>query len=280
MSEYLSFRDGGKTNEEGISRLAQKLAGTQNSGVIGSTDLAASQNGTPNMSVNLAVGDIVIPYSSYQYHGWTDAVKNVTISASDATNPRIDRVVAYIDLSVVDSTNSNNPGALKFKSVAGTAAGSPTRPNDATVQSSVGSGNPFVNIADVRVEATVTSILDAKITDTRPLFQLGGGVGGAEFGLAGDLVVANDQTMYWIAPRAGTFLNIYARVKTAPTGADLNIRVNKNGVSFKTVSITAGATNATSAIASGQFSAGDYFSLDITQIGSTISGADLTVALG
>lgn len=280
MSTYLAIRDGGKTNEEGATRLLNKLAGTQNTGIVGASDLLVTQNGTPNMTVNIATGDAVLPINGYFYHGWNDASISKTITTADPSNPRIDRVVAYIDLAVVSSASSNNPNAFLTKVVAGTPAGSPSRPSDVAVQASVGSGNPWINLADVRVEAAVTSILTAKITDTRGLFQLGGGVGGIQFTIGGTLVVANNQTPYWIAPKAGVMTNIYAIVKTAPTGAALNIRINKNGVSAATFSISATSTTGNSTGLSITFAAGDYFSIDITQIGSTIAGADLTVAVG
>jgi len=280
MSTYLNIRNGGKTNEEGAMRLFAKLAGTQNKGKVGVTDLAVSQNGTPNMSVNVAAGDIIIPYQNYIYHGWSDAVVNKTVSAADPSNPRIDRVVAYVDLSVVSSASSNNPGALLFAVVAGTPASSPTRPSDPTVQAAVGAGNPFVDLADLAVSAADTSIITSEITDKRALFSLSGGVGGIEFGIPGALTVNNDLTPYWIAPRDGLFTSIYARVKTAPTGQALNMRLNKNGSSAATFSIAAGATNVSSTGLSIAFVAGDYFNFDVTQVGSTLPGSDLTVAVG
>lgn len=277
---YLAIRDGGKTNEEGAMRLLGKLAGGQNVGRIGSGDFAVSQHGTPNMTVDVATGDLIIPYTSYIYHGWNTAVQSVTIAASDASNPRISRVVAYIDLAVVASTNPNNPDAIKLKEVAGTPAGSPVRPNDAAVQASVGSGNPFTDLADVLVSATVTTIVTAKITDTRSLFVLGGGIGGILLAQTGVCSVANDVAALVITPKSGSFSSCYVRCKTAPTGAALTGRINKNGVQVATFSISAGAQNQTQTGLSIAFSAGDYFTLDITQIGSSVAGSSLSAVLG
>jgi hypothetical protein len=73
---------------------------------------------------------------------------------------------------------------------------------------------------------------------------------------------------------------------TAPTGADLIIDVNKNGTSIYTTqanrpTITAGqnaggpgATPDVTALI-----AGDYLTVDIDQIGSTVAGSDLTVTV-
>ena len=279
-NRYLAVRDGGKTGEEGAMRLFSKLAGTQNEGRVSSDDLAVAQNGTPNMSVNVGVGDIIIPYTTYIYHGWIDATQNKTITAADPTNPRIDRVVAYVDRAILGTTNSNNPDALVLAVVAGTPAGSPVRPNDAAVETAVGAGNPYTDLADVRVEAAVTTIVTAKITDTRSLFILGGGIGGILLPQNGVASVSNDVAPLIVVPKSGSFTALYARCKTAPTGAALTGRVNKNGVQVATFSIAAGAFNTSSTGLSIAYSAGDYFTLDITQVGSGVAGANVSVVLG
>ena len=285
-NKYVGIRNGGKTDEEGaLTRLLNKVAGSQNFGKIGTNDWRITENGTPNMTVQVAtadIGDIVIPYLGYFFHAWCTAAQSVTVPTADPTNPRIDRLVAYIDLAVVQSTTSNNVDAVVLKCVAGTPAGSPSRPNDAAVQSSVGAGNPFIDLADISVPANDTTISNAQITDTRSLFQLGGGVGGIQFGILGTVIVADDQTNYWVAPKNGTFTVAYARIKTAPTGQALKIRVKKNGVAvtgINTLDISAGAQSANATGLSISYVAGDYFSIDITQVGSTVNGADLTLAI-
>jgi hypothetical protein len=257
-NKYGMPRDGGKINEEALTRLLSKVAGTSNGGRISSTDFQVTQNGTPNMTVLVTAGDFVIPYLDYFYHTWSTTNQSVTITPADPSNPRIDRIIAYWDLATVSSSNTNNLDAIKFTSVTGTAAGSPVAKSDSDVQTAVGAGNPWRELARVAVAASASSITTANITDYRPQFILGGGVGGAMFGVQGTLAVANDLTPYWIAPKAGTFTTVSARVKTAPTGASLQLRVNKNGVSATTLTISAGATN-NSASVSVSFSANDYF---------------------
>lgn len=276
---YLAIRNGGKTDEEGASRLFRKLAGAQYQGVVGTTDLAVTQNGTPNMSVNIAAGDILIPYLTYLFHGWVPTTKNVTITASDPTNARWDKLVAYVDLTVVSSASSNNPDAMKFKDVTGTPSGSPAFPDDTAVQTSVGAGNPWVELQKIVVGAGVSTILTANLTDARPLFQIGG-LGGIMMAANGVLSVANDISSIVITPKPGTFTNLFARVKTAPTGQALTGRVNKNGTQVATFSIAAGALNATVSGLSVTCLAGDYFTLDVTQVGSGTAGAGLTVVMG
>jgi len=174
MATYVSFRDGGKTSEEGFYRPFRKILSTV--GVMSLTDLAVSQRGAgANKSVDIAAGDAFFTYNNYAFYGWNTATLNdssTVIADNSSGNPRIDAVVVYIDLTVVDSTNSNNPNALKFKVVAGTPAGSPTAPTDPTIQSSVGSGNPFLRLANVAVSNGFTSIVNANITDTRTITGL------------------------------------------------------------------------------------------------------------
>jgi hypothetical protein len=67
-------------------------------GIVGSGDLTISAGG--GMSINIAVGEVVVPGSSAAtqsgYVGRVSSTTNLAISASDPTNPRIDRVSALI----------------------------------------------------------------------------------------------------------------------------------------------------------------------------------------
>jgi parallel beta-helix repeat protein len=80
------------------------------------------------------------------------------------------------------------------------------------------------------------------------------------------------------------FLGAEAMVNTAPTGASILVDANKNGATIYTtqasrVAIAASANSGAQAGAPDvkTASAGDYITVDIDQIGSTIAGADLTV---
>lgn len=279
-NKYVAIRDGGKTNEEGATRLLNKLAGIQNEGALSSADWQVTQKGTPAMAVLVSTGDFIISYLDYFFHVWNTASQEIVVPNADPSNGRIDRIIAYVDLAVVQSTTPNNPDAVVIVDVPGTPAGSPAAPNDAAVQAAVGAGNPWADLSTIAVGAGVSSILNANITDARKLFQLGGGVGGAQFAVTGDLVTGNRVTPYWIAPKNGTFTTALARLVTAPAGANVSIRINKNGVQVATLTINAGSVTATAGTISIPFNAGDYFSMDITGIGSTTPGANLTVVLG
>lgn len=167
MSEQAA--NGGKINEEGYSRHLYNLL-TSGVGTRTSTSWKAIQRAAgANMSVDVQQGDGFITISdAYGYPAWVaSSDKNVSVDAADVSNPRIDRLVAYISLADISTSVTNNTGALKFKAVAGTPAGSPSAPSDGTVQSAVGASNPYIDIAQIAVAAGATSISTANITDKR-----------------------------------------------------------------------------------------------------------------
>lgn len=169
MSLGTSNRDGGKTSESGHLRsLYKSFAGEVLSG------LAVGQRGAgANMSVDIAIGDAIIPRSdsTYGHPSFNDAVLNQVLTPADGSNPRRDIVVMYINYGQAPSTavSNNTNGVVLTKIVAGTPAGSPSDPTDAAIQSSVGSGNPFIKLARVRVGTGVTSLANAVIDDLRTI---------------------------------------------------------------------------------------------------------------
>lgn len=126
-------------------------------GVVGSAAMAVTQNGTPNMSVNVAAGHAAILSSTSGagvYVAYNDAITNLTITTANPSLPRIDRVVVTVN----DAFYSGLLNNVTFTVVAGTPAASPTAP--ATPSNSI-------SLATIAVGAGVTSILTANITDTR-----------------------------------------------------------------------------------------------------------------
>lgn len=173
MTLYLSNRDGnGKTSEEGHYKFQTSVwAGN----VLGSTAMKVSQNTTPGMSVIVAAGQFKIDTSQdYSYTGWNTADTVVNISTADPSNPRVTSIIAYIDKGATTSASPpNNPGIVKLIAVNGTPAASPTAPSAGTIQTAVGSGNPYIILANVTVGAGATSILNASISDQRVLVTVG-----------------------------------------------------------------------------------------------------------
>ena len=163
MAKYISNRNGGKTDEQGHYRFHVNAW----DGNILNDGLKVKQNSPLGMSVLIEPGDVKIDYSTYGYTGWNDADEAVTIATADGSNPRIDRIVAYVDrVMTPNPSNSNNPGMLKFMSVAGTPAGSPSPVSDSTVNTAV-SSNPWCELAQVQVNSGVSTITNGSITDKR-----------------------------------------------------------------------------------------------------------------
>ena len=97
---------------------------------------------------------------------------DLTHDTKDASNPRLDLIVVYVDNNVTLAANTpDGKGAAKAKIVKGVPNASPVAPNDTAIQASIGAGNPYIIVAKVQVDATV--IASNKITDVRSLMKLG-----------------------------------------------------------------------------------------------------------
>lgn len=234
MSLATSNRDGGRTNEAGHLRGVTK-------GFLGRvlSGLNVSQRGAgANMSVDVAIGDAIIQRSdgTYGHPAWNDAVYNQAIAAADGSNPRRDIVVMYIDYNETPSTGvaNNTNGVVKITSVSGTAAGSPVDPSNATIQSAVGSGNPFIKLARVRVAAGATSISNSVIDDLREL-ATGMSQGGWIY----------DSVYTWVYGSASTFTIAGVDVTAQfPVGTKLRI-MQSGSVKYFTVTAASFSTNTT-----------------------------------
>lgn len=135
--------------------------------VANATSLAVSGGG--GMSVRIAAGDAIISTPSSGKRIQSDAIETVTITAANATYPRIDSVVVYIDSAIQPTTAviDNVNGILKFAAVAGTPAASPTAPTESMIQAAIGAGNRYMVLADVKVPNGATSMNTATFTDRR-----------------------------------------------------------------------------------------------------------------
>ena len=140
-------------------------------GIIDAIDLAVTQNGTPDMSVNVAAGRAIIRSGGSSsllqgcYAALNDATVNVSIAASDATNPRID----YIVLQVRDSNYGESAADARLVAITGTPAGVPAAPSLASYPN-------CVVLAQIAVAAAVTTIVTANITDKRTRANALGGI--------------------------------------------------------------------------------------------------------
>ncbi len=102
-------------------------------------------------------------------------------------------------------------------------------------------------------------------------------------GIGQAVAVGNDVTPHYLVPFAGIPQEVTLAAKTAPAGADLIVDILHNGTSLFSapVHLSAGQTQATStALASGAVLAvGDLLTLNVTQVGSTTPGQDVTIQL-
>lgn len=124
------------------------------------------------------------------------------------------------------------------------------------------------------------------INDAGTVYELSEGKPTFLVGIAGTLVAQTDVIPSIIAHRDLTIIKAYAVVKTAPTGADLIIDINKNGTSIwnttqaNRLKITAGNSDGSqSSFDTTTLTDEDLLTIDIDQVGSSVAGADLSIYL-
>jgi hypothetical protein len=102
------------------------------------------------------------------------------------------------------------------------------------------------------------------------------------FSIPGILATSTGTFRFYV-DRSYTIANVVASVSTAPTGANIIFDVNKNGTTIFTTqgnrpTITAtNFTDLTSTPDVTTLASGDYLTVDVDQVGSTIAGADAMI---
>jgi len=141
-------------------------------GVRGYGDLRVSQRGAgANMSVDISAGSAWIMGDDNvdlqpNYRVVSDSVVNKAIATADATNPRVDRVIAE----VLDSEFSGASKLWQLRVITGTPTVGATLDN---LTGAAAVPNNAILLADVLVAASDTSITDAEIRDRRPFGMRG-----------------------------------------------------------------------------------------------------------
>ncbi len=300
----------GGVSDADLSNIAVNLLAK---GIVGVNHYKVEAQETPDMTVKVNTGKCYVanPLGSMVYVSDLDANANVTIASNSSGNPRIDAIVIKLDLGVTPNNYADNVASLV--AVQGTPAASPSAPTDEEIQTAIGSGNPFYRLANVTVANGASSITNVDISDQRSGVQLkllsgyfrfnistsklqfshdgtnykdvGAGTATPTFTVIGTLTVGTDVAPLIIAPFALTIKKAFARVKTAPTGASIIVDINKNGSTIwstqsnrLTIAATANSASQTY-FDTTSIAEGDYLTLDVDQVGSTVAGADLTVEL-
>ena len=80
-------------------------------------------------------------------------------------------------------------------------------------------------------------------------------------------------------PQAHTLTTIYGTVGTAPTGSSLVVVVKKGATTLGTLTFAAAATTASVTGLSAALVAGDLITFDVSSVGSTLPGSDVSVQL-
>lgn len=170
MANKVYNLNGGLYSGDAFTAFETRVASSNNGSIVASpSDLKVSAGSGMNVTVSTGAG-IIGNGTLSGVRFAIDSPVTVAISAASTANPRMDSVVAYIDKSVSASTSvvdNTDLGIVKFKSVAGTPASAPTAPSTATIQSSIGAGNPYMVLANITVPKSSTAASSFIITDMR-----------------------------------------------------------------------------------------------------------------
>jgi hypothetical protein len=209
-------------------------------GIVNSGDMAVSQNGTPNMSVNVAGGYDWIPGTTAanqaMYGSLNDAPVNLTVAASNPSNPRIDDVCATInDAAYAGATNN-----FTLQVITGTPAGSPVAPSLPASSDA---------LAHVAVAALATTIVTANIADQRSqvVSQLSKGIISATIATSQTATSSTPVDLGTVGPtvtlRTGTSALVLLTAFLANTnpGASSEMSIEVSGAS--SIGAPAGPTN-------------------------------------
>lgn len=130
------------------------------------TQFQVTGSGT-GLSVNVAAGRAYLLASGGNgYPVINDASVSVSINSNASGNPRITSIVLYADLSA--SPNADASNVAKIIAVDGTPAPSPSAPSASTIQTAVGSSNPYIVLDNVTVNSGASVINTSNCLDVRP----------------------------------------------------------------------------------------------------------------
>ncbi len=145
----------------------------------------------------------------------------------------------------------------------------------------------YLPLATVVVASGVATITDERVGVMYGVSRVGTSAKNVLFTptvvLAGVLSVKVWE-IEWVAPADFTLVNATGRVATAPAGSALIVDIRVGGVSIFSsnadrINVLAGSQSDTSATVDHAVVAGDVLTFDVTQVGSSTSGSDMTIVL-
>lgn len=153
---------------EKLRRAVGTLIGSAG-GIVTPGDCLVAQQASPNMSVQIAPGQVWIPGTSTAsqgpYYSRNGAATTVVISASSPSNPRVDTIIAQ----AIDTTYAGTLSQVQPAVVIGTpTAGVSTPPTTAAAAAADGAGTVPASslvLAYVLVPTSATSIVTADIAN-------------------------------------------------------------------------------------------------------------------
>lgn len=104
-----------------------------------------------------------------------------------------------------------------------------------------------------------------------------------QFGVSGNISVATNVALSWIAPQPLNIIEVYGYIRTAPVGAAALIDINKNGTSIFATRLTiadganTGSQKALRITGQPHLNTNDRLDIDVDQVGSGTAGANLSV---
>lgn len=132
------------------------------------SDMEVSEPSGGGLNVDVGIGRGYLKKSSTNaYPARITSGETVSVDTNSSGSPRIDSVVLFVDLDATPGVNSQGEDVLDFRVVPGTPAGSPTAPNSSQIEAEIGSGNPYIVLADIAVADGATGISAGNITDRR-----------------------------------------------------------------------------------------------------------------
>lgn len=218
-------------NVYGADELGLPFRDIMGEGVVGSGDFAVSQRAAgANMSVDVAAGACWIKgdddadlQPTYRYR--EAATTNLAITAADATDPRIDRIVAE----VLDDAFSGVSRLGRLRAVDGTPTAGATLTN---LSGAASVPNNALLLANVLVGNGVSSIADADIADVRPRAAVGAGSALGAYALLHDETLGSAASSIDIPDIPAGFedLRVVAELQgsAAGTGVQVYLRINND----------------------------------------------------